>query len=291
VELTRTAGMPPLRVRVPDRDLAQGLAQSERIEIIASGQAADYELVRLGSAGLCFRTVEGIELFRRDELLDAWLQDLEEAFRKELRWLSSLGLAIERGAFPLEVRVRPASPEELASLGKEEPLKPLTFVEAGFPFAEEGASRPVIGGFEGEGPMQVGVLEIKNPYTVDLFVSVLSVTEDRGCTPLTFPGGEHNVPIPRGDDRQVFFGALARHDWPLERPMRDRYLVIATTQPADYSSLGQKAVMRGEEERPLPSLLQLALDEADATRGESPGRVVVEKPWGVSSVDLLVAKP
>jgi hypothetical protein len=73
--------------------------------------------------------------------------------------------------------------------------------------------------------------------------------------------------------------------------MRDRYLVIATTQPADYSSLGQEAVMRGQEERPLPPLLQLALDDADATRGESPGRVVVEKPWGVSSIDLLVERP
>jgi hypothetical protein len=292
IELTRTANMPPLRVRVLDPKLARDLAGSERIAIAASGETANYELFRDAAGRLCFRTMEGVLIFREENPGEASVGMLEmQAFRKELRWLSSLGLAIERGAYPLEVRVRPASPEELASLGKKAPLEPLTFVEAGFPFAEESTSRPVIGGFEGEGPMQVGVLEIENPHTVDLFVSVLTVAEDRGCTPLTFQGGEHNVPIPRGDDRQAFFGALARHDWPLERPMRDRYLVIATTQPADYSSLGQEAVMRGEEERPLPSLLQLALDEADATRGESPGRVVVEKPWGVSSVDLLVAKP
>lgn len=292
IERTRTAGMPPLRVQVTDQELAKALATSQRIEIAGKGELADYELVRSGEGKLSFRTNEGLPIGGTLPSIGepGWKEKMEEIFQQELSWLSLRALPLERGALPVKIVLREPTAEDL-----RRPKDPAGYMrpkvlDAGSPREPRATDElVVVGGFKDAAPVPMAVLDLTNPHNVDLYVTVISLAEDRGREPICFLGRESNVPLPAGESTSLLTGIVIPREWPLKRPMRDRYVVIATRQPADFTMFRRESSMRGDE-KPLPPLLRLAIEQADTMRGDSPVAVDTHG-WGVSAVDLLVQRP
>lgn len=303
IERSRSPEEPPLRVRVEDPELRPLLAGCELAELVEQG-AADYRLRRGAEGEVRLETREGLTLFAEPLAQDDdAVRRLEDSLWSELRWRSLVLLATERGTYPLEVGFRQAGEEELAGLAQYAPVEVLADGtagpdETGSAGARSARVRGVHEPTEAElerfargelgPPRRLGVLEIRNPYDRDLYVYVLSVEESRARNPIAPLRGADPELLPAGATTRVLFGVRAMREWPLERPMRDRYLVLATTKPCELSLFAAPAVMRGAEEAPAPPLLELAFD-GRLTRG---ARATVQPGgWGVSSFDLWVESP
>ena len=91
--------------------------------------------------------------------------------------------------------------------------------------------------------------------------------------------------IAAGQTRDIQVGLFVPESWDKQRPMRDRYLVIATRTFADFSPLlGGR--LRGGNDEPMPQPLRHAL-AGPVTRGM--GTEKVEEPnWGILAVDVWV---
>ena len=81
---------------------------------------------------------------------------------------------------------------------------------------------------------------------------------------------------------RVALWVMSDAQWPLERPMRERYLAIATDRPIDLGPLVQRSVLRSSATS-LPPVLERALGMS-RTRG----REGSPQEWGVAFVDLLI---
>lgn len=133
-----------------------------------------------------------------------------------------------------------------------------------------------------EGEMALATLEVHNPNPEPVYLAVLSVTEDRAVT-LVHPVASESVPaLEPGATRTLHLALSVNDALGLDRPMRDRYLLIATESPADFQSMTQKTVLRGADG--VPPLVRRAYgaDGAGDVSTEVDG-------FGVSAVDLFVA--
>jgi hypothetical protein len=138
------------------------------------------------------------------------------------------------------------------------------------------------------------VLVVENTSEKDAYVTVLSVAEDRGRNLIWPPGGQQDKVLPAGERQRVLVNVTAHKDWNLERAMRDRYLVIATNEPADFQPMTHVATLRGSASPSalgarMPEMLALAL-EKPPTRGVKSAKVDASG-FGIACVDLLVTRP
>ena len=126
-----------------------------------------------------------------------------------------------------------------------------------------------------------------------MYVTVLCVSEDRTITVAWPPAEERNTNIVEpGVPKSIPMVVWANPDWPLERPMRDRYIVIATEAWADFSIFVNKESQlvtkpkfdssRGGTTEAMPGILEQAF-LGRSTRG---GRSLKPKRAGFSVVAL-----
>ena len=280
VEKARSSARPPLRVALGDAGLGEPLGGAS-VEVLPRSRGPDYVVDR-DASGLVMHTVEGIAI---GAAIDAAAPDLEDRLAamvaSEQRWRAAFELGARRGAWPLVARFRIP---ETAELGPFPGHRPATQVD-GEPFLDGGLH--VVGGLAEDRPRSMVWLEVENLHPIDLFTVVLSVAEDRGCTPIHPIVGEPAEVLPAGGSLRLPIAVIARRDWPLERPMRDRFLVIATRRRADFELFRSESALREARSAP-PAVLSLALD---AARDRGPVPVDADEDWGVVAVDLLVAPP
>ena len=303
VEVARPEGVDELAVHAEGEGMR---ALLERVAGLRLTALEDAELVLAPRGGrLRLGTREGFTLLladlpaqdtsERSELT----RELERRIAIERRFRALFDLASQPGQYRLEVsfleptveQVETARADLERSAGGSEPgasALGAARIRARAPEAGSAASPEWI--CEGEAEQLLGLIRIRNPYERDLHVAVLSVFEDRSRNLIWPRKHERDNVIAAGQERTVRFLAVEPASWPLERPARDRYLVIATEGPADFSSLEEESQLRGASSAPgaseLPGVLREAV-EARAVRGGRE-RDVADKGWGVTHADLWI---
>lgn len=285
VEVGRPAGEPRLSLWCDVPGLAPWFAGSPWVGIASSLETADLVL-RSGAGGYQLWTPEGLPLPGYLPILPPtfadqgrWLGVCEPYLRRESLWRATSRLALESGALELEVQLESPRPDEMRGA-----------VPAGWerwvPAAVEG--RRVVGGVRGELPM--GVFRVRNPGRSAVRLSVVNLPEDARARRVIEPaaGVEARVLQP-GETCAVRVGFPAPEPWPLDRPMCDRYLFLATLQPFDVWTLASEVELRDADSTPLPGVLRQA-QARYATRGAGP--IDLDRSgFGVAAVDVLVARP
>lgn len=298
IEESRPFGQSPLAVHFESPRIAAWFQGSERV----APESGDTRLsaLRLGAdrdgGGVALFTPDGLRLWQHatPEESDraAFVGELEAQMREELRYRALVALANDPGTVRVLARFEPPTPAELAQ-----------FVEAGR-YARvldaEARSEPgspttecrAVGALSAD--LRLAILVVENTSARDAYISVLSVSEDRGRNLIWPPGGQQDKVLPAGASQRIFVNVTAHEDWNLERPMRDRYLVIATSEAADFLPMTRVATLRGGPQdtaagRGMPEMLSLAL-EKPPTRGVKLAKID-GAGWGITCVDLLVSRP
>jgi hypothetical protein len=135
---------------------------------------------------------------------------------------------------------------------------------------------------------RLAVLEVENTTGRDIYVAVLSIMENRERFLVWPPAREEQVLRAGAAPQRIPVGIVTDPDWPLERAMRDRYLVFATERFADFGPFERKLEQtRGPQESPPPEIIAAAL-RGPVLRG-GPRVAADADGWGVTTVDLMVA--
>lgn len=283
----RQGALDPLRVWVEESaaDLARELlARHPGVALCDEGSLdVAFRVFRDEASGL---TLEAPDGFRStadgDEI--SWLQKM---IHDELQYRSLMVLGQQPGnVLRLAATLRPVLPSDLKrdeALG--EPWKGAIGDAHAAPLARLPAwcaeYRP------DNAVEEVVVFEVANPYERDVYFSVVSVSEDRGIhviwPPQQRPELQH---LQSGARRDVVSIVEVGPTWEEGRPLRDRYLVIATEHPTDLFKLEQAPTRSTTEQSPtgLPWVLDRAV--RTLTRGQSSNPD--EDSWGVSVVDVFV---
>jgi len=306
LELSRAAGEPPLRIHVEVPELLEALVDVELVETIGTPESSDYRLVRRGRDALRLETAEGLPVHARPipfdgEATPASLEALEAVFRDELRWRALDLLATERGALPLRLSFRSATPADFTWISNDADLyHPVEIlggadaeglpngsrrVRGSPPLSEEELARARDAG---ERPLNLGVLEVENPHDCPLYVYLFSLEEARAMTPILPRKGELPVRLEPGKSRRKLISLVAPREWPFDRPMRDRYVAVSTLVPVDLSEFRSPGAVRGGE-APPPPLIRRAMEGPLIRGGDS--AAVDTADWGVTRLDLLVESP
>ncbi|MEE8468467.1 MAG: hypothetical protein V3T22_08435, partial [Planctomycetota bacterium] len=204
-------------------------------------------------------------------------EHLADYFEIETAYRTLVTLEEKPGRFKIEARFVESSDEALIQkLGSAHPIH----VPATDAYHAQGSSRET-------DPLLLE-LQVTNLEQFDLHVTVISLDEMRGRTAI-LPGprgGRDNV-ILAGKTRDIQVGLYVPESWDKERPMRDRYLVIATREFADFSPLlGER--LRGAGGAPMPQPLRHAL-AGPVTRGMVSEKVQ-EPNWGILALDVWVER-
>jgi hypothetical protein len=231
---------------------------------------------------------------------------LVEALETEARYRAILRLADAPGKVRARVQFSAPTAAEIEELAKDYPdkeFRPVQLMARGARGSSEGATIGVMAVDPDERAVgDIGKLEIRfENLTEKMHVAVLSVTEDRAVNVLyPSPATNRSNEVTRENPGiEVKFAVVLDQTWTEPRPMRDRFLVIATTRFADFSGLVRKGSLatiareeravkrgRGDEEK-LPEFLRQAIFGA-TTRGEALG--VGAESHGIAAVDLLVTR-
>ena len=215
---------------------------------------------------------------------------LEEEFREELRYRALAGLGAEPGA--LRVDAHFAAPDEAELARFRSPRYEACF--GAEPRAEASGSAAAAGGvFRGYGTtvpdreLSLAILVVLNTDTRPVHVAVLSVSEDRQRNAIWPQEGERDRVLEPGASVRVPVNVVSNPRWAADRPMRDRYLVLTTLEPADFTPLTRETLTRGEAPPVrMPGILALAM-ERPATRG-LPRASTDRSAYGLRVVDLYV---
>jgi len=306
VEETRPAAEEPLALRVPDPKLAALFARSSRVRVVpddaagdGSGRApsgrgaAEYALLAGEDGKLALYGPGNVRLWQEREPLSRENGELagrlEEEFREELRYRALVGLACEKGT--LHVAARFASPEK-TELERFEPGYERRF-DANPRVETIGSGSPAGSVYRAQGTtaleveLSLAMLVVENKDSKPLHVSILSVSEDRERHSIWPREGEKDRVLAPGESVRVPVNVVASPEWNEPRPMRDRYLVLATLEPADFTPLARERTTRGEAPAlRMPAILALAL-ERPRTRGVSQASTD-RSGYGLCVVDLYV---
>jgi len=185
----------------------------------------------------------------------------------------------KHGRFAVEVQAEAATKQDTANFGIQ---------AAAFRRVEAGA---IVGApsFTNSSADQGGALvriAVTNRSGESLHVVILSVAENR----------EINILMGRDDNNVLGAGASVVKnvrvgrppEWARERPLRDRYVAIATVRYADFRFL-EAAPVRGFAGDGLPPLLRLGLIGTVAeTPEQNPSTTAA---WGIATCDLHVVTP
>jgi len=283
-EVGRPGGSDPLRIHA-EAGLMDHLPAELVTPVEEVGLAQVFLRTRGGETSLLDAT--GHELWRSTEPTTRALWDLADALRSELRWRSLFTLADEPGDLKLEARFElPSQSERIRYPGGGVARL----------WSEEGAARGELHATGGPSASEYHLvtLRIRNLEAEPLHVTVLSLPESRThhleqSVEMIWPsmGRTRDNGIPAGGEELVPVGLVHPERWALDRPLRDRYLVIALREWADFTPF-LTGLKRGGDPPPrhLPAPLREALTFS-ATRG-SGGEPVQERSWGVLAVDLLI---
>lgn len=302
IEETRPAEEEQLALHVPDPELAALLARSARVRVVpmdgkgvgqGDRRAAEYALLAQADGKLALFGPGGVRLWTEREPLSrrngALADRLEVEFRKELRYRALVALACEKGS--LRITGRFVSPEK-AELGRFEPGYERRF-DAGPRVDADGTGSPAGNVFRAQGTtaleveLSLAMLVVENQDSQPLHVAILSVSEDRERHSMWPPEGEGDRVLAPGESVRVPVNVVASPEWGEPRPMRDRYLVLATLEPADFTPLAREQTTRGEPPPiRMPAILALAL-ERPRTRGISKASTD-RSSYGLCVVDLYV---
>ncbi len=202
-------------------------------------------------------------------------EQLAAVLEVETSYRALLSLEEEPGRFKIEACFQESSKENLiAQYGSAQPHYDI----ATDTFTAQGGSS--------ETRFRILELEVTNLEDEDLCVTVISLDETRARTQI-FPDvtlGRDNV-IAAHQSRRIQVGLFVPETWDEGRPMRDRYLVIATRDYANFAPLLGKTFRNGPQD-PMPQPLQNAL-AGPRTRGMGSSRVA-EPNWGIVVVDVFV---
>ncbi|MFO1054770.1 MAG: caspase family protein [Planctomycetota bacterium] len=205
---------------------------------------AEYVLTAEGGRAE-LRTSDGIPLWRHLHQGSAEtrfpLEDFDAACRRETRFRALWGLANPDRCGELRhlsLRFVSPTPDELRRRDAdrsytEASIRPRGGARGGGPPAPEfEATLPVFGAAVTADPL--AVLEVVNENLETLYLHVLSLNEAREISVLFPDPGVRDRPAT--DDAptkriRIAVGALSRAEFPPDRPMRERYLVIATRSP------------------------------------------------------------
>lgn len=277
VELGRPAGQEPLRIRAAHPGGLAGIEPGLFEAVAADGALAEYELESSSDGEWTLATREGQVLCS-----GANEGDLAAALRRELRYRALLALAHEPGALQVEARFESPTAAE-CQIGGRTLLSAEVRPRVGAGGAAASGECEALGSRTSETP-RLAMIRVRNPHDEDLHVAVISIAEDRTCHAIwPYPGARDNELAP-GSARDIPVGLVVQETWPFERPMRDRYLVVATRSYFDPQVFEQDSLTRGARADALPGLLELALNRG-TTRGAEP---VDGSAWGVTTIELLV---
>ncbi|MBK8974639.1 MAG: caspase family protein [Planctomycetes bacterium] len=307
----RPAALPRLAVHVRDAALAACLRDHAWARAEPDRDTADYELVAVtGEPGqVALRTTLGIELWRGPRPTDpgdrAHLATLGDALRRETQWRGLWDLA-ESGARgklgDLRVRFEAPEPAFLAALERDADARSARGETA---LRFDGIAPERVADAPGGRLYQITVptaakqrergrgvlteLVVDNETLESVHLHVIALTETRGIV-LLWPTAEDEQVA--GDGRQPLRVGVHlssdRAGFPLDRPMRERYLVLATAKPIPLDFFHERvADARGPDDAmpgPLAAALDRSRERRTGTIADAPGG------WGLAFVDLLVSE-
>ncbi len=292
IEIERPAGQERLRIFTTEEDLSELLASDDYVEL--GGEQADYRLLREGTGQICFYGPGGLRSWAEREHEDprggSLAVRLHQRFEDELLYRALCAVDEEAGRVPIEVRFCEPNESEVraaeARFGPDYPLA--SIVTEGGPQAAAGEVH-VVGSSELTPALMV--LEVRNLSSQRAYVMALSLTENRTRTAVwPAPNRRDPGPLEPGEVLRIPIGVYVESSWSNARPMRDRYLVVATIdQQSDFLSIDSNATTRGTPRTALPPIIARAA-KADTTRG-GPRSATSGELIGIGVVDLLVGRP
>lgn len=320
VETSRPVGWErlPLRIENPVLSAAARRLSGSRLEPAAE-RAGAYRLVVEPKDATPDQPAR-VRLFDADDLRlwpadrddfprEDWLTRFEEQFpgvlEAEQKYRAVLELSRHPGALPLVARFEELDLADLRdglerSDGTRRPLPdsvpPLRRAEVG---AARGGMRDRSSEHaystsmkdEAAGEQNRGVrLDILNAGSDPVHIAVLSVMEDRKIR-VVYPGSAASSrALAPGSTRKAYVRLDPHRLVELDRPIRDRYLVIATREPGDYHQLNQPPTRSALRLDPggIPPLIESAL-RGSVTRGAAVP-VEVTAGYGITALDLWVSR-
>ena len=280
VVVERVAGSQTLYVYADPPQLEDLLPTS--VEVVSDALDADLFLTQGEGGELAVRDIHGDLIWASGRAfwnsVDGSLREqLADYLEKETAYRALVTLEEEPGRFALEACFAESTdPVQSKKYGSAHPIH----VPATDSYRAQGSSQKT-------DPLLLE-LRVTNLEDFDLHVTVISLDEMRGRT-LIYPGpnvGRDNV-IAGGATKKIQVGLYVPESWDKQRPMRDRYLVIATREFADFSPLlGVR--LRGVGGVSMPQPLRHAL-AGPVTRGMVSEKVQ-EPNWGILAVDVWVER-
>jgi hypothetical protein len=243
---SRPQHVAPLDVATDDPDLVAACANSSWARVHEGGTApAGYVLARLPEGGISLSTADGIPLWSGREAGS----ELDAAFRDEFDfqrlWNLSLGAAGPLADVALSFE--PMTADDAREPGEDggyvpAPIEPRAAGSGGSAALPEWhVPAPTFAAQDTASRHEVVRLVLENRTRERVFVQVLSLTEDRKRNRIWPEEGRNPAECPlAGDADRVEITVLVDRpeatDWPLSRPMRDRYVAVVTRQPIDLDS-------------------------------------------------------
>ncbi|MFY9340961.1 MAG: caspase family protein [Planctomycetota bacterium] len=235
---------------------------------------ADFAVARNGET-LHLRDPSGA--FVRDLGKDA--ADVHTGLRREHFFRSLWNGIAETGRFGLRVTVEPATEADSQRLGK-----PLALVRR---TGDAGSAAALVGAnvLDSKREASGGLLRlrVRNTSDADLHLAIVSVTELREVNVVYGKDDQNLLAAGKEYTKCVWVGTDP--GWKHDRPMIDRYVIVATDRFADFKPFEQPAervrTRGGEEGAGLPPFLREAIGGA-RTRGDE----ATARAWGITFCDL-----
>ncbi len=286
-EESRPTEKPRYALFVEDPQLAAALPPQPGVELISAARDDAFLLQRAGE-GVTLFAPEGIPIWHHalaDFGPQPLAEQLAEEWRKETRHRALEKLT--RGTLKISAHFVEPSAEDLKPLGsRAQSANPRPLQGSAEGACAAGGIYEALGGAEG-GPLRIAKLVIQNESDCkdELYLYVLSVMESREQHLIC-----NGISLLPGGTQEVLVVVCSAPDWPLERPVRDRYVVIATRVPADFRPFENVPVTRGPEEPLLmPEILSVGI-QCLRTRGLERASTKTDG-YGLTTVDLLVRDP
>ena len=307
-------GRDPLALRVTHPELAARLGERDDIRLIQSERAVAHTLEVLpadatadSAATVVLRGPDGMRVWpgesgrkAREGWLDWVVESIQEPLQKEQKYQEIMALARLDGGLQLDSGFAPLDREDLDGMdkgdGKRRPWgAPMANADVrSFPGRSRGmeSSNDFVAELDDRvDGHPLARLDVTNPTAHDVYVTVLSATEAREITVIWPPEGEDFLVV-AGETRPVYTILGVHEGLDLDRPMRDRFLVVATREPANFHPLAQSTTLRSASPTGtgVPSVIENAL-AGRVTRG---GSVRVDDEagasFGITTVDVLVSE-
>ncbi len=301
VVLAHLVGMPAdaPRLRVHFADAALGRLLATDSMVLACERAGAHYV--LEGTPPVLRTMEGIPVWPRAGTAEPSGDDSARAdfwrrgFREEMQFqgLWRLGTQAQGQLKDAELAfVAPRDEQLLEPGGNAVVFTPAVLQDEGgeprLRIPTEAAQRGLLA--RGAGRLALTVLEIRNQNRGEAHLAVLCLTENREIIPLRIDGpdktvksGEPIAPI------RIHLTAPDAAAWPLDRAMRERYLVLFTRGHIDFAEFLAQRTSTSRSADDVPPGLRAVLQRS-RTRSAEPPAEVNQTGWGALAADILIER-